>query len=152
MSKRQERLVDNPVNTDEERIRIAALNENLPKVQAFVGDALRKAGAGEMALLNTELAVEEVFVNIASYAYKEKNGFAEISVRVTEHGECAKICFADEGEHFDPLSVPEPDITLSSEERQIGGLGIFLLRQLAEDVDYSYKDRKNVLCFSMRLV
>ncbi len=140
-----------PVITEEERIRVAALIDNLPDVQSFVRDYMCKAGADDMVLLNTELAVEEIFVNIASYAYEDKSGEAEVSIRSAENGESVDICFADTGKRFDPLSVPEPDITLSSEERQIGGLGIFLLRQVAEDVRYSYEEGKNILRFRMRL-
>lgn len=139
------------MSTEEESIRVAAVNEKLPEVQGFVANALSKAGADEMALLNTELAVEEVFVNIASYAYEGKTGDAEISVKITGDRHFADICFTDTGRQFDPLAVPEPDITLSAEEREIGGLGIFLLRRMAEKVEYSYEDGKNILCFSMKL-
>jgi anti-sigma regulatory factor (Ser/Thr protein kinase) len=139
------------VNAEGEKLNIQAVVENMPKVQAFVEGALLLTGVCERALLNIQLVVEEVFVNIASYAYTDAAGEAEVTVKVSDDGGYAELSFSDSGIPFDPLSVPAPDITLPSEKRKIGGLGIFLLREMAEDVRYRNEDGRNILSFKMKL-
>lgn len=95
------------------------------------------------------LCIEEVVENIVSYAYNNGEGPMEAGI------ECGNgnisIVFKDEGVPFDPLAKPDPDITLSAEDRPIGGLGIFLCKQMMDDVRYSYEDGHNVLCLVKNL-
>lgn len=89
------------------------------------------------------LCSEEAVTNIVYYAYEGGNGFLDV-VTEAENG-CFSITLVDAGIPFDPLSNPDPDITLSAEERHIGGLGIFLCKQMMDEVSYSYKDGCNIL-------
>ena len=89
------------------------------------------------------LCIEEVVENIFSYAYSDGEGPMEVGITSTD-GEIS-VCFKDEGIQFDPLAKPDPDITLSAEDRPIGGLGIFLCKQMMDDVRYSYEGGHNLL-------
>ena len=90
------------------------------------------------------LCIEEVVENIVSYAYNDGNGSVEVGTKIKE-GDKLYITFKDSGVPFDPLAREDPDITLSAEDRQIGGLGIFLCKQLMDDIQYHYEDGHNVL-------
>lgn len=90
------------------------------------------------------LCIEEVVENIVSYAYEDGNGSVEVGTSLNEDNRLC-ITFKDSGVHFDPLAKPDPDITLSAEDRQIGGLGIFLCKQLMDDIKYTYENGQNIL-------
>ena len=91
------------------------------------------------------VALEEVFVNVAHYAYP--NGSGDVSLSIDFDSESRRMTFpmTASGIPFDPLAKPDPDITLSAEERQIGGLGIFMMKMTMDDVSYVYKDGQNIL-------
>jgi len=89
------------------------------------------------------LCVEEVVENIVRYAYKDGQGFVEIGTELQDG--VLTISFRDAGVQFDPLAKDDPDITLSADERQIGGLGIFLCKQMMDDLRYEYRDGCNCL-------
>ena len=91
------------------------------------------------------VAAEEIFVNIASYAYAPGTGKATVRVAIEEEPRRAIVTFLDSGTPFDPLAREDPDVTLSAEERQIGGLGIFMTKKTMDDVSYVYRDGQNVL-------
>ena len=95
------------------------------------------------------IAAEEIFVNIASYAYGQETGSAEI--RMTVEDGCAGIEFRDSGTPFDPLAKADPDVTLPAEERQIGGLGIFMVKKSMDDVQYRYEGGENILTIRKKL-
>ncbi len=89
------------------------------------------------------LCIEEVVENIVSYAYKDGNGFVEVGTRI-DNG-VLEISFKDAGVRFNPLEKEDPDITLAIEDRPIGGLGIFLCKQMMDDICYSYENGENRL-------
>ena len=91
------------------------------------------------------LAVEEIFVNIAHYAYAPDKGKATVRVEVSEAPVRVTITFIDSGVPYDPLAKEDPDVNLKAEERKIGGLGIYLTKQVMDDVVYEYKDNQNIL-------
>ena len=91
------------------------------------------------------LAVEEIFVNVASYAYSPEIGKAKLKVEISDGPSSVTIIMSDSGIPYDPLAKEDPDVTLSAQERQVGGLGIFLTKQLMDDMAYEYKDGKNIL-------
>ena len=126
-------------------LKIGALTANLEQVQDFVGQIMKEAGCRDDIFMNVQLAVEEIFVNIASYGYPGREGSAEIEVQITGEPKSICIVFTDDGVPFDPLKKEDPDITLSAEERQIGGLGIYLVKEMMDEVKYSYTDGRNVL-------
>ena len=123
--------------------------QNLEQVLGFIRQNLAEAGAAPRPMNQILIAAEEIFVNIASYAYGEGTGTAEI--RMTAENGSAEIEFRDSGSPFDPLAKADPDVTLPAEERQIGGLGIFMVKKSMDDVLYRYEDGKNILTIRKKL-
>lgn len=133
-----------PDNRIAERVFPAELSV-LDEVTDFAGDFAEEIGFSMKAASQIRLALEEIFVNVASYAYSGAQGTVEVSVEALPSG--MKITLRDSGTPFDPLSGEEPDITQGADEREIGGLGIFMTRKLMDELSYEYSDGKN--CFSM---
>ena len=96
------------------------------------------------------VAVEEIFVNIASYAYAPGEGDAWIDM--STEGGTAEIVFRDRGMPFDPLAKKDTDVTLSAAERQIGGLGIYMAKKSMDDVVYRYENGENILTIRKKLL
>ncbi len=124
---------------------VEAAEENLPMVQEFVDEHLEAAECPMKSQMQISLAVEEIFVNIARYAYGADKGTAVVSVEVSDAPVEVVITFMDHGKPYDPLAKADPDVTLSAEERGIGGLGIFITKKTMDDVVYEYKDGQNIL-------
>ncbi len=95
--------------------------------------------------MQIDVAVEEIFVNIANYAYGTGEGPATVRINVDNQNKIVDITFIDNGVPYDPLAKEDPDITLSAQERQIGGLGIFMVKKSMDDVTYEYRDGHNIL-------
>ncbi len=136
---------------DRNEIRIEALTENLQAVLAFVDGHLEEMGASMKAQMQIDVAVEELFVNIAHYAYAPDTGTAVIQVETDHDNDQVSITFTDTGKPYNPLEKPDPDVTLSAEERDIGGLGIFMVKKSMDDMRYEYKDGQNILTITKRL-
>ncbi len=130
---------------------IEAKDENLDKVLAFVDEQLEAYDCPMKTQMQVDIAVEEIFVNIAHYAYVPGEGSATIRAEVTEDPLSVSLTFVDNGIPYDPLAKEDPDITLSADERQIGGLGIFMVKKSMDDVAYEYKDGHNVLTIKKNL-
>lgn len=128
---------------------IDALTENLDAVIAFVTEQLEAVACSMKAQMQIEVAVEELFVNIAHYAYAPGIGTATIQTEIT--ADTAEITFIDSGVQYDPLAKPDPDVSLPASERQIGGLGIFMVKKSMDDMRYEYRDRKNILTIVKKL-
>ncbi len=124
---------------------IEATVDNLSEVLGFVDEQLEAADCAMKVQMQIDLAVEEIFVNIANYAYDPETGPATVRVDVTPDGSTVTITFVDNGVPYDPLAKADPDITLSADERQIGGLGIFLVKKNMDDVKYEYVNGSNIL-------
>ena len=135
----------------ENELEITADEKNLAAVQAFVEERLEAAGCSMKAQLQISLAVEEIFINIASYAYAPEQGSASIRVEISEEPAEAAVIFTDSGIPYNPLSRTDPDVTLPADQRQIGGLGIFLTRKTMDDVSYEYRDGRNILTMKKKL-
>ena len=101
--------------------------------------------------LMIDMAVEEIFVNIAHYAYAAGGGTAEITARTEGDPVEAVIEFRDAGVPYDPLSRPDPDVTLSAEDRRIGGLGIYMVKKSMDEVRYRNEAGRNILTIRKRL-
>ena len=95
--------------------------------------------------MKLEVAVEEIFVNVAHYAYAPATGDVAVGVYVTNDPRSINITFRDSGVPFNPLEKADPDITLKAEDRKIGGLGIYMVRKTMDDMTYEYKDGQNIL-------
>ena len=135
---------DNEVTLD-------ATVDNLPNVLSFIDERLEKLGCPMKTQMQIDIAVEELFVNIAHYAYGEKTGTATVRFESANDPSRVLITLIDSGIPYDPLAKPDPDITLSSEERPIGGLGIYMVKQSMDDVRYEYRHGKNVLTIEKKL-
>ncbi|MCR4951527.1 MAG: anti-sigma factor antagonist [Solobacterium sp.] len=126
-------------------LEIEADEKNLPEVLSFIETHLEEAGCGMKEKMQINVAAEEIFVNIAQYAYAPDKGRAVVRVEVTKDPVTVTLTFIDHGTPYDPLAKDDPDVTLSAEERQIGGLGIFIAKQTMDEVKYEYKEGKNIL-------
>ena len=125
--------------------------DRLDEVLAFVDGVLEQLDCPLKAQMQLDVAVAELFVNIASYAYAPGTGPAALRVDVEEEGRVVAVTFVDQGVPYDPLAKPDPDITLSAEERQPGGLGIFMVKRSMDDMAYRREDDSNVLTIRKRL-
>ena len=127
--------------------KVKALTENCAPVTEKIIGLLEENGFDSPALhMKIELVVEEIFVNIASYAYKDtEGGDALVEADISGDPAALTIAFTDSGVPFDPLAKEDPDVTLSADERGIGGLGIYLVKKNMDDVKYERCGNKNVL-------
>ena len=118
----------------------------LDKVIDFINNELEAYDCPMKAHMQLELAVEEIFVNIASYAYRPVEGEAEIRCDVLTDPLRVEIQFLDGGKPFDPLAKKDYDTSPEAfDETTVGGLGIFMTKQMMDDVQYAYEDGKNIL-------
>ena len=122
-----------------------AKTEALSDVLGFVDRMLEKYECSMKIQTAVCVAIEEVFVNVARYAYKDGEGEVEFGIGFDEKTRTVTFRMADGGIPFDPLQKPDPDITLSADEREIGGLGIFITKKTMDSVEYAYENGKNVL-------
>ena len=129
----------------ENEIEVEATVANLPKVLGFIDGHLEAADCPIRAMMQIDVAAEEIFVNIAHYAYAPGTGKAWVRVETGGDPPGVTITFIDGGMHYDPLAKEDPDVTLSAEERKIGGLGVFLVKNTMDDVTYRYEDGHNIL-------
>lgn len=124
---------------------IAATVENIEAVTDFVNQQLEELACPMKAQMQINIAIDELFSNIAHYSYNPEIGQATVRVEVMENPLAVSITFIDNGVPFDPLSKEDPDLTLSAEERQIGGLGIYMVKESMDEITYEYKDGQNIL-------
>ena len=130
-------------------IELDATVENLETVNDFLADQL--IGYPMKLLMQLNLVVEEIYVNIAHYAYKDVVGKARISCDIDSDTNLLTIVFEDKGVPFNPLEKDDPDITASADEREIGGLGIFLTKKMMDEVKYENVDGINRLTVMKKL-
>ena len=126
-------------------ITIAATVENIEAVTDFVNEQLEALDCPMKAQMQIDIAIDELFGNIAHYAYNPDVGEATVRVEVVEEPLSVIITFIDGGVPYDPLSAADPDTTLSVEERGIGGLGIFMVKKSMDDITYRYENGSNIL-------
>ena len=136
---------------DTAELTVDAKDQNLEQVQEFVDGQLKALDCPQKAQMQIDVSVEEIFVNIAHYAYPAGEGKATLRVETSLAPKSVTITFFDRGIPYDPLSKPDPDITLSSEKRQIGGLGIYMVKKSVDDIRYEYRDGQNILTFTKNL-
>ncbi|MBP5353913.1 MAG: anti-sigma factor antagonist [Lachnospiraceae bacterium] len=132
-------------------LELEAVAENLTEVQAFVDERLERTDCTPKAQMQIALAVEEIFINIASYAYAPDKGKATVRVEVSDDPVTVTITFVDHGTPYDPLAKEDPNINLPAEQRIEGGLGIFMTKKIMDDVSYEYKDGQNILTLKKNL-
>ena len=130
---------------------VEAEKQNLLKVQAFIDKQLEEINCPKLTQTAIDIAVEELFINIASYAYDPDTGIAVVQVSVHEDPLSVEITFIDNGKQYDPLAKADPDTTLSVSRRKKGGLGIFMVKNSMDNLSYEYKDGKNILTIKKNL-
>ena len=128
-----------------------AKTDVLTDVLGFVEEILESFDCSMKVQIALTVAVEEVFVNVARYAYGEGEGDVTLSIDFDEGSRTVTFCMIDCGVPFDPLQKPDPDITLSAEERDIGGLGIFITKKTMDTVTYAYENGKNKLTMTKKV-
>ena len=125
--------------------------DQLGQILQFVDEHLEALNCPMKAQMQIDIAVEEIFVNIASYAYAPEEGPVTLRIDREENPAAISITFIDSGVPFDPLARQDPDVTLSAEERQIGGLGIYTVKQSMDSVTYTRENGQNILTLSKTL-
>ena len=126
-------------------LKIEARIENLDQVLTFIEKNLEAWDCSMKAQMQIAIAVEEIFVNIAHYAYAPAVGTVRIRLENPDNVDMVQITFTDKGIPYDPLAKEDPDVTLSAEERQIGGLGIYMMKKTMDEVYYVYENEENIL-------
>ena len=132
-------------------LKLQATLENLPRVLAFVTEGLAGLEAEPEKRYQLEVAVEEVFSNIAFYAYGPETGPVAIALEADPETSRAVIRFADFGKAYDPLAKPDPNLKLSLRERRRGGFGIYIVKKQMDRTDYAYSEGRNVLTIEKTL-
>jgi len=124
--------------------------EKIPEISALLGEEMQTFGFGSEMILDTQLAVEEAITNVINHGYKKTGGQIVISSRICP--ERIEVQIMDTAPRFNPLSVPEPDLDSTIDDRNVGGLGIFLIRQVMDEVSYRYEDGKNIFSLTKKRI
>ena len=134
--------------------------ENFDKVTAFVEEELENNEIDMKSSMQITIALEEIYVNIVHYAYSKTDadgkvipntGTGPMKLSLDVSSERVTMTFEDQGMPYNPLEKADPDITLSAEERDIGGLGIYMVKQSMDDIIYEHRDGKNILTLVKKL-
>lgn len=131
-----------------EELIIEASDANLAVMQEFLEQKLEELDFSMRDIMQVAVSAEEIFVNIAHYAYAPLQGKVKVTVEVTDDPPRLNITFADNGFRYNPLEKEDPDITLPAEKRKIGGLGIFIMKKMMDHAHYEYRDGQNILTIS----
>ena len=130
---------------------VPARSECLDEITAFVDEELEAYDCSMKTQMEIEIAIEEIFINIASYAYHPVEGEAEIRCEVLQDTLRVEIQFLDGGKPYDPMAKEDADISEEAIDAREGGLGILMVKKTMDDVKYTYKDGKNVLTIQKNL-
>ena len=130
---------------------VKAKVHNLSRVLAFINKELDSAGCSKKSTFQIDVAVEELFVNIANYAYAPGSGDVTISITISGVPAVAEITLLDSGVPYDPVAKSDPDVTLDAEKRTIGGLGIFMVKQSMDEMLYERRDDLNLTTIRKRI-
>ena len=131
-------------------ITLEATIENIPQVTAWIDAELEAVDCPIKAQMQIDLAIDEMFGNIAHYAYAPNTGSATVRFAYDAASGMAEITFVDRGKPYDPLAAADPDTTLAAKQRRIGGLGIYMVKKTMDEVAYEYRDGMNILTIRKR--
>ena len=132
-------------------ITVEAKIENVDKVTEFVNEVLEEKEWPLKVQMQLDVAIDEIFGNIAYYAYGKGSGNATIQIEMEDNPPKITLTFIDQGIPYNPLESKDPDITLDIEDREIGGLGIFLVKKTMDELSYEYVDGQNILTMKKEL-
>ena len=127
------------------KITVEAVLENLQTVIDFATEQLETRDCPMKTSMQLELVIEEIFVNISTYAYHPEIGSSTFCIEFEENPTAVLMTFIDGGKPYNPLEKADPDTTLDLDERDVGGLGIFLVKKNVDEIAYEYADGKNIL-------
>lgn len=130
---------------------VDATAENITVVTDFINAQLNSLDCSLENQFTIDVAIDELFGNIVHYAYGTDTGKVTVRFETDDAPPAVMITFIDSGIPFNPLEITEPDTTLPAQEREIGGLGIFLVKQTMDQVAYSYANGQNILMIKMEL-
>lgn len=131
-------------------ITVPAEIEQMETVQDFIGVELEENGCSMKAQMQINIAIDEIVSNIVHYAYTDI-GQGLIEIRCEVKGGVAEISTLDSGKQYNPLEAEDPDVTLSAEERKIGGLGLFMVKKIMDEVLYEYSGGRNILTIRKKI-
>lgn len=126
-------------------ITLDAVVKNVPELTDFIDRELEAVGCPLRKQMQLDIAVDEIFSNVAYYAYPSGTGKVTVVFDYEEETRTVILIFRDSGIPYNPMDAKEPDVTLSAEERQIGGLGIFMVKKSMDAMIYEYRDGMNIL-------
>lgn len=129
---------------------IEAKVENVVTVTNFVNEQLELLDCPPKAMMQIEIAIDELFSNIAYYAYGNDTGVATVRVEITQDPLAVVISFIDNGIPYDPLKKEDPNTNLAAEDRQQGGLGIYMVKKSMDEISYEYKNGQNILAIKKK--
>ena len=132
-------------------ITVEAKIENVDKVTEFVNEVLEEKECPLKVQMQLDVAIDEIFGNIAYYAYGKGSGNATIQIEMEDNPPKITLTFIDQGIPYNPLESKDQDITLDIEDREIGGLGIFLVKKTMDELSYEYVDGQNILTMKKEL-
>lgn len=132
-------------------ITLDATIENIAEVTAFVDEQLEKVECPVKVQMQINICIDELFGNIAHYAYPEGVGKATVQFKMQDEPKMAVLTFIDSGIPYNPLEKEDPDITLALEDRAVGGLGIFMVKKSVDEIFYEYREGENILTIKKRL-
>jgi len=130
---------------------LLAAKENIPRVTAFIDEQLEALDCPMKAQMQIDVAIDELFGNIANYAYGAGKGEATVRFDFDADSRTVSLTFLDRGVPFNPLTKDDPDVSASAEQRSIGGLGIFLVKKTMDQVTYRHENGMNVLMIQKRI-
>ena len=133
-----------------QKLKVAATRENLEVVTAFLDELLDTADCPLKTRLQIDLALEEMYINIANYAYAPDTGDMELLAGFSEDGKEVTLILKDRGIPYDPLAKEDPDVSLPADKRKIGGLGIFLVKKTMDSMEYVRQDGYNIVTMRKR--
>ena len=128
-----------------DELRLDATIKNLPEVTEFITASLEEKDCSMKIVMQMELVIEEIFVNVASYAYAPETGAVIVRKFFDEEPRALNLTFIDFGKPYNPLEHKDPDTSLGVDEREVGGLGIFLVKKNVDEISYERKDGQNIL-------
>ncbi len=133
---------------EKHEIVVDAKLENQPSLTQFVEQVLEPLGGSMKSQMQIDVAIDEIFSNIVKFSGANQ---VTLTVETCKSHLMARLSFIDGGSPYDPTSAKEPDVTLSAEERSIGGLGLFIVKKTMDDVAYRRDGSKNILTITKKL-
>ncbi len=126
-------------------ITLDATLENIEKVNTFINEMLEESDCSPKAQIQIDIALDELVSNVVRYAYGDSIGKLTVIAGLCDNPDIFKITFIDSGLPYNPLEKDDPDVTMSADDRQIGGLGIFMVKKTMDNIEYKYENNQNIL-------